>query len=176
MVKRLEELLASHGGKYERIEHPEAFTAQEEAAAAGISGWEWAKVVIVREREGLAMAVLPACCAVEMDRLKGLIGRGEVKLASVEETLEAFPGCAVGAMPPFGRLFGMRTFVEEALVNQRDITMPTGDRRRAIRMRATEYLRLAEPQRGQFAVHDAQTFPVHPKPRRAVRPGAGGTR
>jgi Ala-tRNA(Pro) deacylase len=177
MIKRLEEFLASHGGTYERIEHREAFTAQEEAAAAGVTGWEWAKVVIVKEREGLAMAVLPACCAIEMDRLKGLIGRGEIELATVEETLEAFPGCEVGAMPPFGRLFGMPTFVEEALVNQRDIMLPTGDRRSAIRMRAREYLRLADPRLGQFAVHDAQTFPVHPKPRRhAARPGAGRTR
>ena len=174
MHARLEEFLGVHGARYERIAHKEAFTSQEEAAAAHVSGWSWAKVVIVKEREGLAMAVLPACCAIETDRLKGVIGRGEIELASVEEILKAFPGCQVGAMPPFGRLFGMPTFVEEALVNQRDITMPTGDRRSAIRMRATEYLRLAEPRLGQFAVHEAQTFPVHPKPRaRPARPRAG---
>ena len=74
------------------IEKPS--TSQEEAAAAHISGWSWAKVVIVKEREGLAMAVLPACCAIDMDRLKGLIGRGEIELASVEEIIKTFPGCA----------------------------------------------------------------------------------
>jgi hypothetical protein len=35
-------------------------------------------------------------------------------------------------------------------------------------MRVTEYLRLAEPEVGQFAVHEGQTFPVHPKPRPAA--------
>lgn len=165
MLRRFEEFLAAHGGKYERIEHPEAFTAQEEAAAAHVSGWSWAKVVIVKEREGFAMAVLPACCAIETDRLKGVIGRGEIELASVEEILKTFPGCELGAIPPFGRLFGLSTFVEEALVNQRDITMPAGDHRSAVRMRASEYVRLAEPRLGQFAVHEAQSFPVHPKPR-----------
>jgi len=174
MLERFEEFLAARGGTYERIEHPEAFTAQEEAAAAHVSGWSWAKVVIVKEREGLAMAVLPACCAIETDRLKGLIGRGEIALASVEEMLGAFPGCELGAIPPFGRLFGVPTFAEEALVNQRDIVMPAGDHRSAIRMRAAEYLRLADPRLGQFAVHESQTFPVHPKPRaRAARPRAG---
>ncbi len=165
MLKRLEEFLGSRGGKYDRIEHREAFTAQEEAGAVGVSGWSWAKVVIVKDREGLAMAVLPACCEVEVDRLKGVIGLGEIELASVEEILQHFPGCELGAVPPFGRLFGVPTFVEEALVNQRDIVMPAGDHRTAIRMRATEYLRLAEARIGQFAVHEAQTFPVHPKPR-----------
>jgi len=165
MLRRLEEFLGAHLAKYERIAHNEAFTAQEEAAAAHISGWSWAKVVIVKEAEGFAMAVLPACCAVDMNRLKGLIGRGEVQLASVEDILRTFPACELGAVPPFGRLFGVPTFVEEGLVNQRDITMPAGDHRSAIRMRASEYLRLAEPRRGQFAVHEGETFPVHPKPR-----------
>jgi Ala-tRNA(Pro) deacylase len=165
MLRRFEEFLASRGAKYNLIEHREAFTAQEEAAAAGVSGWSWAKVVIVKEREGLAMAVLPACCEVELDRLKGLVGLGEIQLASVEEILGAFPGCELAAIPPFGRLFGVPTFVEEALVQQRDITMPAGDHRGAIRMRATDYLSLAEPRLGQFAVHEADTFPVHPKSR-----------
>jgi len=177
MLRRFEEFLGTHGAKCERIEHREGFTAQEEAAAAHVSGWSWAKVVIVKEREGLAMAVLPACCAIDMDRLKGLIGRGEIRLASVEELLKTFPGCELGAIPPFGRLFELPTFVEEGLVNQRDITMPVGDHRSAIRMRATEYLRLAEPRLGQFAVHEAKTFPVHPKPRaRGARSRAAASR
>jgi Ala-tRNA(Pro) deacylase len=169
MLRRLQEFLGAHAAKYERVVHKEAFTAQEEAAAAHISGWSWAKVVIVKEREGFAMAVLPACCAIDMDRLKGLIGLGEIELASVEEILKTFPGCELGAVPPFGRLFEVPTFVEEAFVNQRDITMPAGDHRSAIRMRATEYLRLAEPRRGQFAVHEGETFPVHPTPRARAR-------
>ena len=145
--------------------HQEAFTASEEAAAAHISGWSWAKVVIVKEREGFAMAVLPACCAIDMNRIKGLIGLGDVELASVEEILKTFPGCELGAIPPFGGLFRVPTFVEEGFVNQPDITMPAGDHRSAIRMRTTEYLRLADPRRGQFAVHEGETFPVHAKPR-----------
>ena len=53
------------------------------------------------------------------------------------------------------------------------MTVPTGDHRTAIRMLVTVYLRLAEPELGQFAVHEAQTFPVRPKPRaRAARPRA----
>jgi Ala-tRNA(Pro) deacylase len=161
MLKRLEECLGAHGARHERFAHPEAFTSQEEAAAAHLSGWAWAKVVIVKEREGLAMAVLPACCTIDMNLLKGVIGRGEVELASVEDMLRAFPGCELGAIPPFGRLFGVPTFVEEALLEQRDIAMPAGDHRTAIRMRAADYVELAAPRIGRFAVHE-ETFPVHP--------------
>jgi Ala-tRNA(Pro) deacylase len=176
MLRRLEEFLGVHGASYESIMHPEALTAQEGAAATHISGWSWAKVVIVKEREGYAMVVLPACCAIDMDRLKGLIGLGEIELASIDEIRKAFPGCELGAVPPFGRLFGVPTLVEEALVDQREIAMAAGDRRSAIRMRATEYLRLAEPRHGQFAVHEGETFPVHPKPRTLTRARGGAAR
>ncbi len=173
MLRQLEEFLGTHGTQHERIDRPEAFTSQEEAAAAHVSGWSWAKVVIVKEREGLAMAVLPACCTIDLNRLKGLIGRGEIELASVEEIVKTFPGCELGAVPPFGRLFRVPTFVEEALVDQREITMPAGDHRTAIRMRAADYIRLAEPHLGQFGVHE-DTFPAHPKLR--ARPAAGPAR
>lgn len=171
MHERLQELLGARGVSYELVTHPEAFTAQEEAAKAHVSGWSWAKTVVVKDPVGLALAVLPACCTADLDRVKGLLGRGEIRLASVEEILAGFPGCALGATPPFGRLFGIPTAVDESLVEQRDIVLPAGDHRTAIRMRTADYLRLAGPRSGHFAVHDAQEFPVHPHPRgRSARP------
>ena len=56
----------------------------------------------------------------------------------------------------------MPTFVEEARVEQREIVMPAGDHRTALRMRAADYLDLAEPRLGRFAVHEG-SFPVHPR-------------
>lgn len=170
MHERLEELLGVRGIGYELVMHPEAFTAQEEAAKAHISGWSWAKTVVVKDPVGLALAVLPACCTADLNRLKGLIGRGEIRLSSVEEMLAGFPGCSLGAIPPFGRLFGIPTAVDESLVEQRDIVLPAGDHRTTIRMRAADYMRLADARLGHFAVHESQEFPVHPHLRaRATR-------
>jgi Ala-tRNA(Pro) deacylase len=162
MHERLEELLGVLGISYELVPHLEAFTAQEEAARAHVSGWSWAKAVAVKDPVGLALAVLPACCTADLDRVKGLIGRGEIRLASVEEMLAGFPGCALGAIPPFGRLFGIPTAMDRSLREQRDIVFPAGDHRTAVRMRTADYVRLAEPRSGHFAVHESQEFPVHP--------------
>ena len=82
MNSRLKEFLASRGAKYELVPHPDAFTAQEQAAASHISGRSWAKVVVIREPDGYAMAVLPVCCVVDLDRLKGFIGHGPIRLGS----------------------------------------------------------------------------------------------
>jgi Ala-tRNA(Pro) deacylase len=171
MHQRLAELLGVRGVSYRLLTHREAFTSQEEAARAHVSGWSWAKALVVKDPVGLALAVLPACCTADLNRLKGLIGRGEIRLATVEEMLAGFPGCELGAIPPFGRLFGVPTVVEEGLVEQLDVTLPAGDHRTAIRMRATDYVRLAEARLGRFAVHESEEFPVHPP----LRSGAAGT-
>jgi Ala-tRNA(Pro) deacylase len=155
MNARVEELLTARLAEYDRVPHPEAFTAQEQAAAAHVSGWSWAKVVLVKKEDGFALAVLPACCVIDLGLLRGLMGREMAELATVEEIVRLAPDCEPGALPPFGRLFGVPTFVDEALVNQREITMPAGDRGTAIRMRAAEYVRLAGPRVGRFALPEA---------------------
>jgi Ala-tRNA(Pro) deacylase len=159
MNQRLEEFLAARLAKYDVVPHPEAVTAQEQAAAAHTSGWSWAKSVLVKKEDGFALAVLPACCVIDLGRLRGLMGRGSAELASVEEILRVAAGCEPGAIPPFGQLFGVPVFVDESLVNQREITMPAGDRGTAIRMRAAEYLRLAAPRTGHFAIAEALAAP-----------------
>jgi len=170
MLTRLEEFLGTRGIRYEVIKHPEAFTAQEEAARAHVSGWTWVKTVVVKDPVGLALAALPACCMADLDRVKGLIGRGEVRLATVEEMLAGFPGCELGAIPPIGPIWGIPTAMDESLVEQRDIVLPAGDHRTAIRLRATDYASLAQARAGHFAVHESQEFPVHPGARpRAAR-------
>jgi Ala-tRNA(Pro) deacylase len=164
------DFLGSRVATYETVRHPEAPTSQEEAAASHVSGWSWAKVVVVRDATGLALAVLPACCTVDLERLKGLMRHGEVSLASVEDALRLGGACEPGAFPPFGRMFAIDTYVDEALVNQREIVMPGGDHRTAIRMRTSEFLRVAEPQLGHFALHQSGEFPARPRPRRRTQP------
>jgi len=165
---KLKDFLDQHRVKYVSVRHSTAYTSQEIAASAHVKGRNMAKTVVVKDPVGLALAVLPASCTADLDRLKGLIGRGEIRLASVEEILAGFPGCALGATPPFGRLFGIPTVVDESLVEQRDIVLPSGDHRTAIRMRATDYVTLAEARPGHFAVHESEEFPVHPHPRAPV--------
>ncbi|MBI1734310.1 MAG: phosphoenolpyruvate synthase [Candidatus Rokubacteria bacterium] len=155
MFQRLEEFLRARQAVFELVTHRGAVTAQEQAASMHTSGWVTAKVVIVKERDGFAMAVLPAACVLDLGRMKGMIGHGDVRLATVDEIARAAPGCAPGAIPPFGALFGVPTFADARLVAARDITMPAGDFGTAIRMRAREYRRLARPHVGDLAVPES---------------------
>ena len=152
LYSKLEEFLRAKQAKYELLLHDGAVTAQEQAAATHTPGRAFAKVVVVKERDGFGLAVLPASYVLDLDRLKGLIRHGEIRLATVEEIARVVPDCAPGAIPPFGALFGVPTFVDRALANARNVTMPAGDFATSIRMRAADLRRLSAARVGDFAV------------------------
>lgn len=152
MYAKLEEFLRAKQAKYEVLVHAGAVTAQEQAAATHTPGNAFAKVIVVKERDGFVLAVLPSSRVLDVDRLKGFIHHGEIRLATVEEIARVVPDCMPGAIPPFGTLFRLPTFVDRALVNVRDVTMPAGDFATSIRMRAVEFRRLSAACIGEFAV------------------------
>lgn len=144
VTARLRDLLERHGVTYTVVPHLPAFTAQETAHQLHIPGREIAKVVVVRHGGTLSLAVLPAQARVDLDRL-GAALRDPVELASETEIAAAFPDCELGAMPPFGSLYGLKTYVDESLTRDRQIAFNAGSHSEAVRMSFEDYRRLAAP-------------------------------
>jgi Ala-tRNA(Pro) deacylase len=99
---------------YEILHHPEAFTAQTIAAAEHIKGRHHAKVVMVKAENEHLMMVLPANSRVDLEKLEKVVGKS-VAVESEPEFETLFPDCAPGAMPPFGNLYGLPTYVDRPL-------------------------------------------------------------
>jgi Ala-tRNA(Pro) deacylase len=144
-VKKLKEFLDQEKIKYVSIIHSPAYTAQEVAASAHITGKELAKTIIVRLDGEMAMAVLPANRKIVLQDLREVTGSNEVKFASEEEFKEKFPGCETGAMPPFGNLYGMEVYVAESLTENDEIAFNAGSHTEIIKMPFREFERLASP-------------------------------
>src|SRR3989338_9772557 len=144
-VKRLKEFLDSHNIKYVTISHSRAFTAQETATSAHIPGKELAKTVMVKMNGTMAMAVLPASYKIDFDLLKKVAGVGMVVLASEREFKDMFPECEVGAMPPFGNLYGMDTYASIGLTEQPEIAFNAGSHTELIKLSYGDFERLARP-------------------------------
>ena len=140
--ERAKEFLDRNGVRYVTIKHSPAFTAQEIAASAHIPGEEMAKTVIVKIDGEMAMAVVPASFKVDLDMMQGLL-----QVKNVEREFEdLFPECEVGAMPPFGNLYGLETFVSEALAEDVEIVFNAGSHTELIRMAYVEFERLVDPE------------------------------
>ena len=151
-VKRLKEFLDSHNIKYVTISHSRAFTAQETAASAHVPVKELAKTVVVKIDGKMAMAVLPASSKVDFDLLKKAMGSGRVEIASEKEFKDMFPGCEIGAMPPFGNLYGMEVFAAESLTEDKEIAFNAGSHRELVKMAYKDFERLVKPKVTKFSV------------------------
>ncbi len=151
-VKKLKEFLDSRNIKYEVIRHPEAFTAQGIAATAHIPGREIAKAVMMKLDGRMSMAVLPASYKVDFNMLKEAAGIEKAELASEKEFKDMFPDCEVGAMPPFGNLYGIDIYVAERLAEDENIAFNAGSHTELIRMSYKDFERLVQPKVMKFSV------------------------
>ncbi|HSP70211.1 MAG TPA: YbaK/EbsC family protein, partial [Bryobacteraceae bacterium] len=64
---------------------------------------------------------------------------------------DRFPGCETGAMPPFGKLYGMPVFVDESLTRDKEIAFNAGTHQELIRLSYEDFARLVQPNVAQFS-------------------------
>lgn len=144
-VKKLKEFLDQNHVKYVTIAHSMAYTAQEVAASAHVSGRALAKVVIVEIDGKMAMAVLPANRKVVLQDLREITGSDQVKFVAEDRFKDRFPDCEIGAMPPFGNLYGMNVYVADSLADNDEIAFNAGSHEEVIRLAYHDFERLVKP-------------------------------
>ena len=145
-IRRLREFLDTHGVRYFVVSHSPAYTAQEIAAAADVPGQELAKTVMVNIDGKMAMVILPASRQLDFELLRELTGTRNVELASEKEFAGLFPDCEIGAMPPFGNLFGMNVYVSEELEADDEIAFNAGAHTELLRLSYEDYKKLVHPE------------------------------
>ncbi len=149
--EELEAYLRENKVPFQLQHHAVAYTAQEVAAAEHIPGRMLAKVVMVLGDGKLAMFVLPAPARVDLEKLAAVLGVKEARLAREEEFADRFPGCEVGAMPPFGNLYDLPVYADNSLAEDETIVFEAGTHTDTMSMKYADYQRLAEPNAGEFA-------------------------
>ena len=77
-----------------------------------------------------------------------------VTLATEAEFRGAFPDCELGAIPPFGNLYGIKVYVDQALRDS-EMIFNAGSHRELIRMQWADYERLVQPVVASFAMQTA---------------------
>jgi Ala-tRNA(Pro) deacylase len=132
------------------LTHRTAFTAQEEAAATHVPGRQWAKTVICLADEQPVLAVLPAHYMIDLERLRHLTAAKEIRLATEAELRRLYPNLETGAIPPFGPMFGQRTFVDRVIAQDEEVVFHAGTHVDAVRMRYADFAALSSPLVGEF--------------------------
>ena len=145
IVKRLKDNLDERKIPYEVYNHAIAYTAQEIAAKQHVSGNELAKVVMLEIDDELVMAVIRGNDKIDLHTVEDSLGVHSARLATEAEFIARFPECEIGAMPPFGNLFGVKVYVDPALGKDEYIFFNAGNHVQTVRLRYKDFMRLAQP-------------------------------
>lgn len=148
--EKLIKFLDDNRVKYITITHSQAFTSQQIAASAHIKGKDLAKTVIIVVNNRLGMAVLPANKHVDFQLIRELTGSSDARLAQEQEFKELFPDCELGAMPPFGNLYGMDVFVSDGLECEETISFNAGNHAELIQLPYKDFVKLVNPHTLKF--------------------------
>jgi len=151
-ITKVRAFLDSHHVKYVVVGHSPAYTAQEIASLAHITGKEMAKTVMVKIDGKMAMAVLPASYKVDFESLRQSLGAAKVELAHETEFKHLFPDCEVGAMPPFGNLYDLPVYVADRLTEDEEIAFNSGSLTELFSMKYTDFQYLVQPTVIKFAM------------------------
>jgi Ala-tRNA(Pro) deacylase len=145
ITNRLKAFLDENGARYVITTHSPAFTAQEIAALAHVKGRELVKAVMVKADGKHWLVATSAGQKVDLERVKRALGANDVRLETESDFRALFPDCELGAMPPFGNLYGVPVLIDESLQADEEIAFNAGDHTTLVRMRFDDFQRLVMP-------------------------------
>lgn len=116
---------------YESVAHPKTFSSHETADAAHVRLDHVAKGVVLKDKKGYLLAVVPANEWLDIKRLGGELNR-ELQLMPENEIAPLFADCQSGAIPPFGEIYGVETVVDQDLLSLAKVYFEAGDHEQLI--------------------------------------------
>ncbi|WP_406693524.1 YbaK/EbsC family protein [Singulisphaera sp. Ch08] len=137
---------------FETLLHPPAPSSSKLAQTVHVSGRFVAKGVLVSTGGAYVLAVLPATTRIDMERLGQALQGQSLRIATEDEVERVFEDCERGALPPFGRLYGLTTLVDASLSGGSEIVFVGNSRHEGVRMRYRDYEAIETPIRTRFAL------------------------
>jgi Ala-tRNA(Pro) deacylase len=150
VTERLTAFLDQRAIAYERLEHEAVFTSAEAAQIRGTTLSSGAKALICKTDDRFVMFVMPADRKLANKLVRGQLGSRQLRFASAEEVLE-MTGLRPGSIPPFGSLFGLKTYCDEGLADESRINFNAGDHCISLSLAFSDYAAVEQPQMGRFA-------------------------
>jgi Ala-tRNA(Pro) deacylase len=147
----IRDFLQARSVRFEISLHAPAQSAAHLAGSVHVPGRSVAKAVLVRVDERFALAVLPATHRIDMDRLAEVLDASGLRFATEAEVESVFADCEPGALPPFGRLYGLSTVVDASLSGGAEIVFVGNTRHESVRMRFKDYEAIEAPIKARFA-------------------------
>jgi Ala-tRNA(Pro) deacylase len=150
MPRRLESHLKENHTVYSVIQHAPTYSAQVAAAIMHIPGKEVAKTAVLCAGEKVLLAMLPASYRINFEKLSAIVGE-KVQLVEEQKCDQMFHDCEAGAIPPFGELYGVPVYMDEALADDPEIVVGSGTLSESLLISNADFVGLVKPMICSFA-------------------------
>jgi Ala-tRNA(Pro) deacylase len=150
LTQRLIALLEKNEADFRVMHHEPVRTSEEAAQVRGTPLEQGAKALVFHADDRVVLLVLPANRRIDSRAFKRAFGVKNLRMVSAEELFE-LTGLEQGAVPPFGHLLGLPTFVDERLIELPQISFNAGSRTTSVILAVPDYRRLADATVARFA-------------------------
>ena len=151
----IREFLTSRRIPFEYRLHAPAWCSSRRAQCLRVPGRFVAKAILLAGDNGYLLAVLPATHRIDLERLASAAQLTNVRFATPDEVGAIFADCEPGAVPPFGRLYGIPTIVDSHLAGGSEILVMGNFRHEGLRLRYRDFEAVEAPRRARFAVPES---------------------
>jgi Ala-tRNA(Pro) deacylase len=150
LSERLLDLLRERGVAHRVLEHPEARTSEEASRLRGTPLEAGAKALVCAADDRPVLVVVPAHRRLDGRAFRRLAGVRSVRMIEPDRVFDLV-GAPIGAVPPFGRLFGLPTYADHAVANREEIAFNAGLRGLSVVMRGPDYAAIEQPILGDLS-------------------------
>ena len=129
---------------YESNEHEKVRTSEDAAKINNVDIKVGAKSMILKAQNNYYLFVLSAGKKINWNKIKSILGKKNVRLATESEA-ENFVHIKMGGIPPFGNVLGLQTYFDVSILEQEYISFNPGIPTRSILMRSIDLKTLVNP-------------------------------
>ncbi len=145
VTKKAIELLTSKGIEFEKLVHEPVTTSSEASGARGSRLSQGAKAIIVKANDQFYHLIISAAVPLDNNKLRKVLCARRVRFATTEELFE-LTGCLPGAVPPFGNLFGLPVYMDNALLSEEIVYFNCGSHTVSLRMKRADLVDVTNAQ------------------------------
>ncbi len=138
MAPSVRQYLDAHRVRYDTLPHPRTATSMRTAQLAHIPGDNLAKCVVLKDKRGYLLAVVPATHRLDLDLLRAHTHR-DLVLVDESELTALFSDCDPGAIPPLADAYGLDCVFDDRLLEPDDIYFEAGDHEQLVHLSTEQY-------------------------------------
>lgn len=142
--------LKSDGIKYQTYEHEPVHTSEDAARVRNTALHTGAKALLMYADGKAVMLTVPGDKKVDIKRFKTAFGCKDIRMATPEEVLRV-THVPIGAVPPFGHIFGIPLYMDTTLRQGESVVFNAGFHTKSISVSEKDYEKVAKPITGEFS-------------------------